>query len=130
MKRIKIAGGVLSGLLPLTALADWEVNMTQGATDLSQEIYGLHMIAFWVCVGIGIVVFGAMIYSIMHHRKDKGHKAATFHESTTAEIVWTIIPVILVWGSNRSDCTIGIRHRPYGCPGAGGTKRPELRGRL
>ncbi|MEZ5476153.1 MAG: cytochrome c oxidase subunit II [Thiolinea sp.] len=83
-------------LLPLTAWADWEVNMPVGVTDLSKEIYGLHMIAFWVCVVIGIVVFGAMIYSIMYHRKDKGHKAATFHESTKVEIIWTIIPVIIL----------------------------------
>lgn len=96
MKRIGIAGGLLSGLLPLTALADWEVNMTQGVTELSKEIYGLHMLAFWVCVGIGVVVFGAMIYSIIYHRKDKGHKAATFHENTAAEIAWTVVPIIIL----------------------------------
>lgn len=96
MKRIGIAGGLLSGLLPLTALADWEVNMTQGVTELSKEIYDLHMLAFWVCVGIGVVVFGAMIYSIMYHRKDKGYKTATFHESTAVEIAWTVVPIIIL----------------------------------
>lgn len=97
MKRSCIAGGLLATLLtPLIAHADWEVNMPVGVTDLSKEIYGLHMAAFWVCVAIGIVVFGAMIYSIIHHRKDKGHTPATFHESTTVEIVWTVVPVIIL----------------------------------
>nr|CAA6823403.1 MAG: Cytochrome c oxidase polypeptide II (EC [uncultured Thiotrichaceae bacterium] len=97
MKRSCIAGGLLATLLtPLMAHADWEVNMTEGVTDLSKEIYGLHMAAFWVCVVIGIVVFGAMIYSIIYHRKDKNHKPATFHESTTVEIIWTVIPVIIL----------------------------------
>lgn len=97
MKRSFIAGGLLTALLtPLIAHADWEVNMPVGVTDLSKEIYGLHMAAFWVCVVIGIVVFGAMIYSIIYHRKDKNHKAATFHESTTVEIIWTVLPVIIL----------------------------------
>ncbi len=97
MKRSCIAGGLLAALLtPLIAHADWEVNLTQGVTDLSKEIYDLHMAAFWVCVVIGIIVFGAMIYSIVYHRKDKDHKAATFHESTTVEIIWTVLPVIIL----------------------------------
>lgn len=97
MKRSCIAGGLLAALLtPMIAHADWEVNMPVGVTDLSKEIHGLHMAAFWVCVIIGIVVFGAMIYSIIYHRKDKNHKAATFHESTTVEIIWTVIPVIIL----------------------------------
>lgn len=97
MKRSCIAGGTLAALLtPLVANADWEVNMPVGVTDLSAEIYGLHMAAFWICVVIGIIVFGAMIYSIFHHRKDKGAKPATFHESTTIEIIWTVVPVIIL----------------------------------
>jgi cytochrome c oxidase subunit 2 len=97
MKRSYIAGGMLASLLtPLLANADWEVNMPVGVTDLSAEIHGLHMAAFWVCVVIGLIVFGAMFYSILHHRKDKGAKPATFHESTTVEIIWTIVPVIIL----------------------------------
>ena len=97
MKRTCIAGGLLTALLtPLVAHADWEVNMTEGVTDLSKEIYNLHMAAFWVCVVIGVVVFGAMIWSIIYHRKDKGVTPATFHESTTIEIIWTIVPVIIL----------------------------------
>lgn len=97
MKRIHFAGGLLAALLtPITAYADWEFNMPVGVTDLSQEIYDLHMLAFWVCVAIGIVVFGAMIYSMVYHRKSQGAEAASFHESTTAEIIWTIIPIVVL----------------------------------
>lgn len=97
MKRILGTGGLLVALLlPLIAQADWQINMTPGVTNLSQEVYNLHMAAFWICVAIGTVVFGAMIYSMIHHRKDKGHKAATFHESTAVEIAWTVVPVIIL----------------------------------
>ncbi len=97
MKRKHIAGALVAALLsPLTVRADWEVNMPRGVTELSEEIYGLHMAAFWVCVVIGVVVFGAMFYSILKHRKSLGVKPATFHESTTVEIIWTVIPVIIL----------------------------------
>ena len=71
-------------------------NLTQGVTDISQKVYGLHIFAFWVCVCIGIVVFGAMFFSIFFHRKSRGYKAADFSHSTKLEIVWTIIPVIIL----------------------------------
>lgn len=71
-------------------------NMPKGVTDISHEVYGLHMLIFWVCVAIGVVVFGAMLYSIIRHRQSKGHKAAQFHESTTVEILWTIAPFIIL----------------------------------
>jgi cytochrome c oxidase subunit 2 len=54
------------------------------------------MIILWVCVAIGVIVYGIMIYAILLHRKAAGHKAAAFHESTTVEIVWTIIPFIIL----------------------------------
>ena len=78
------------------AQAAWDMNMRRGATDVSSDIFDLHMIVLWVCVAIGVVVFGAMIWSMIYHRKSKGYKAATFHESTTVEIIWTIIPVIIL----------------------------------
>ena len=97
MKRKHIAGALVAALLsPLSAWADWGMNMPRGVTELSEEIYGLHMAAFWVCVVIGVVVFGAMFYSILKHRKSLGVKPATFHESTTVEIIWTVIPVIIL----------------------------------
>ena len=83
------------------ALADeverWGVNMTQGVTPVSQDVYGLHMDIFYWCVGIAVVVFGIMFYTMIVHRKSRGAKAANFHESTTLEIVWTIIPFIILF---------------------------------
>lgn len=73
-----------------------ELNMTKGVTPLSEEIYNLHMIILWISVAIGVVVFGVMFWSIFHHRKSKGASAAQFHHSTKAEIVWTIIPVLIL----------------------------------
>ncbi|NCF72302.1 MAG: cytochrome c oxidase subunit II [Gammaproteobacteria bacterium] len=79
-----------------TAKADWALNMPKGITDLSLETYNLHMMVFWWCVAIGIVVFGVMIISLIKHRKSKGAESATFSHSTTAEIIWTAIPVIIL----------------------------------
>jgi cytochrome c oxidase subunit 2 len=78
------------------ASADWAINMPRGITELSQETFDLHMMVFWWCVAIGVVVFGVMIYSLIKHRKSKGIEAAQFSHSTTAEVVWTIIPVIIL----------------------------------
>src|SRR5210317_2263791 len=83
---------ILSMLFVSSAQADYALNMTQGVTPISREIYDLHMIVFWICVVIGIGVFGAMGWSILHHRKSKGVEAAQFHESTTIEIAWTVVP--------------------------------------
>ncbi|MGF1909913.1 cytochrome c oxidase subunit II [Vibrio kasasachensis] len=72
------------------------LNMTQGVTQISEEVYQLHMLIFYICCAIALVVFGAMFYSIYQHRKSKGAVAAHFHESTKVEIVWTIIPIIIL----------------------------------
>ena len=74
----------------------WAVNMPQGVTPVSQDIYDIHMIIFWICVVIGVLVFGVMFYSMFAHRKSRGAVAANFHENTTAEIVWTIIPALIL----------------------------------
>jgi len=71
-------------------------NMTRGATDVSHSIYNLHMIIFWICVAIGIVVFGVMIYSLIVHRKSRGAVAANFHEHPILEIVWSIVPFLIL----------------------------------
>ena len=76
--------------------ADWALNMRPGVTETSQSVYDLHMTIFWVCCAIGVVVFGAMIYSIVKHRKSKGAVAAQFHESTTMEILWTVVPIVIL----------------------------------
>ena len=81
-----------------TAHADYTLNLMRGETTLSHEIYDLHMLVLWICVFIGVVVFGAMFYSIIHHRKSKGHVAVQFHENTKVEIIWTIIPTLILIG--------------------------------
>tara|TARA_B110000263_G_scaffold223036_1_gene212513 strand:- start:787 stop:1950 length:1164 start_codon:yes stop_codon:yes gene_type:complete len=81
---------------PLSVMADWALNMREGATPISQEIYNLHMVTLWVVTIIGILVFGVMFWSIFHHRKSKGVKAAKFSHSTTVEIIWTIIPTVII----------------------------------
>ncbi|OYV56026.1 MAG: cytochrome c oxidase subunit II [Legionella sp. 21-45-4] len=76
----------------------WQWNMPQGVTPISHDMYQLHMIAMWVCAGIGLVVFGVMFYSLLYHRKSKGHKPATFHHNQYVEIIWTIIPFVILVG--------------------------------
>ncbi|WP_300618309.1 cytochrome c oxidase subunit II [Dokdonella sp.] len=70
--------------------------MTRGVAPISQRIHDVHMIALWVCVGIGIVVFGAMIYAMVKFRKSKGVVPATFTHNSTLEAIWTIIPIIIL----------------------------------
>jgi cytochrome c oxidase subunit 2 len=78
--------------------AAYELNMTPGVTPISRQVYDLHMLIFWICVWIGIGVFGVMFYSIYHHRKSRGAVAAQFHESTTVEIIWTVVPMLILIG--------------------------------
>ena len=72
------------------------INMTPGVTELGREVYDLHMILLWICVAIGVAVFGVMFYSIIFHRKSRGVTPATFHESTTVEIAWTVVPFFIL----------------------------------
>jgi cytochrome c oxidase subunit II len=74
----------------------WQLNMTPGVTETSRAIQTLHMQIFYVCVVIGVIVFGAMFYSMYKFRKSKGAVAATWSHSTTAEIIWTVVPIIIL----------------------------------
>ena len=73
-----------------------DINMPVGVTPISKEVYGLHMLIFWICCVIGAAVFAVMFYSMFKHRKSKGAKAADFHESTTVEIIWTAVPLFIL----------------------------------
>ena len=73
-----------------------EINMTRGVTNQSMINYQLHMVILWICVVIGVIVFSAMFVSIVLHRKSRGYEAAQFTHSTKAEIVWTIIPGLIL----------------------------------
>jgi cytochrome c oxidase subunit II len=82
-----------------TAFAGFEqLNMTPGVTDISHKVYDLHMLIFEICVVICVGVFAVLIYSIINHRKSRGAKPASFHESTTVEIIWTTIPFLILVG--------------------------------
>ena len=76
----------------------WQLNMGKGVTASSGHAYDAHMFVLWVCVVIGLIVFGAMGYAVFKFRKSKGAVAAQFSHSTKAEIVWTVVPVILLVG--------------------------------
>jgi cytochrome c oxidase subunit II len=93
------ASAGLAACLPFgTAYAEWALNMPVGVTELSREIYGLHMLIFWICVGIAVAVFGMMIYSIIAFRHSEGAVAAKFDHSTKVEVIWTIIPIGILVG--------------------------------
>lgn len=88
------------GLLLLSgtgqAQGAWTTNMAPGATEVSNAVYDLHMTIFWICVVIGLVVFGAMLWSVFMHRRSPGQVAARFHENTTVEILWTLVPFLIL----------------------------------
>jgi cytochrome c oxidase subunit 2 len=87
---------LLSQLSVAEDIERWQYNMTEGVTPVSRDVYGLHMDIFWWCVGIGVVVFGVMFYTMIVHRKENGAKAANFHESTLLEILWTVVPFVIL----------------------------------
>lgn len=78
------------------ALANSQFNMRKGVTDISNNVYELHMTIFIICCVIGIIVFAVMFWALIHHRKSKGAKPAQFHESTKVEILWTAIPFVIL----------------------------------
>ncbi|MCG6657030.1 cytochrome c oxidase subunit II [Halomonas campisalis] len=92
-----LAGALsLAGSSQAALASGW--NMPVGVTDLSREIYNLHMTIFWICVVIGVIVFAVMFYSLIRYRHAKGAKAANFHENTTVEVIWTAIPLLILVG--------------------------------
>ena len=93
---LRLCSAVTAGLVSQSSLAAWELNMPPGVTEVSQSIYDLHMLIFWICVWIGVLVFGVMFYSMYKHRKSKGAKASQFHESLTLELLWTAIPTLIL----------------------------------
>ncbi|WP_045738622.1 cytochrome c oxidase subunit II [Xanthomonas sp. MUS 060] len=74
----------------------WQLNMGRGVTQSAHNAYDAHMLALWVCVVIGVLVFGAMAYALFTFRKSKGAVPAQFTHNTKAEIVWTVIPVLIL----------------------------------
>ncbi len=102
-KTLSKAGGVIAALLANPVLAEtatkidqYQLNLTKGVTDISADVYDLHMLMFLICVVIGVGVFAVMFWSMWFHRKSKGAKPANFHESVKVEIAWTVIPFIIL----------------------------------
>jgi cytochrome c oxidase subunit II len=96
-----VGTGLGTGLLGLPGFAtasNYGLNLPVGVTEISARVYGLHMLIFWICVVIGTVVFSAMFYAILRHRKSLGARAASFHENTTVEVLWTLIPLFILVG--------------------------------
>lgn len=85
-------------LAPLPALADYAVNLPPPATDIAREIYDLHSLVLWICVGIFVVVFVPMAIALWRHRRAAGHVAARFHDNPRVEVLWTIVPVFILIG--------------------------------
>ena len=98
LARLALLAAAEFAVLPARADSGWgELNLPRGVTDISRKIYALHMEIFWVCVAIGVVVFGAMIWSMVVFRKSKGAVAdTTMVHNTQVEVIWTVVPVIIL----------------------------------
>lgn len=93
--------GLMSGVLAFAstgALAAWDLNMREGITGISRETYSLHMTIFLICVLIGIVVYGILVFTLIKYRKSKGAVPSTFHHSTKLEVAWTVVPFLILIG--------------------------------
>ncbi|MEM7563321.1 MAG: cytochrome c oxidase subunit II [Pseudomonadota bacterium] len=93
-----VSTGFVALFLASSARAEYGLNMTESVTPLGRDLYQLHMVVFGICVVIGLAVFAVMGWSIFFHRKSKGAVAENFHESTTVEIIWTVVPLIILIG--------------------------------
>ncbi len=96
----RMGAGALAMLVPALAWAQDKAkwNLQEPHTSVAHEMYDLHIIVLVICLVICLGVFGAMLYAIVYHRKSVGHKAAHFHENTTVEILWTVIPFFILIG--------------------------------
>ena len=95
-KAIYFLGLVFALFISNVANAAYELNLRTPVSEIARQIYDLHMLIVYICLGIFVVVFGVMFYSLYKHRKSVGHQAAQFHEHHTLEIVWTIIPALIL----------------------------------
>ena len=105
LKSFLLGASLLAASLPTWAVVDSqggpavrELNLQTPVTQIAEQIYSIHNLMLIICLVIFVAVFGVMFYSILKHRKSLGHKPATFHESTSVEIAWTIVPFLIVIG--------------------------------
>jgi cytochrome c oxidase subunit 2 len=113
---------LVAGLIPALARADFALNLQAPASGLAQDIFGLHNLILLICLVIFIVVFIPMAIAVLKHRKSSGHQPAKFHDNLTVEIIWTIIPILILLGmawpatklvasmkdTSKSDLTIKV----------------------
>ena len=97
-RSVRPGAGALLSLFAMPLWADWEVNLPRGVSEISNEVYDMHMMVLYICTVIGVLVFGVMFYSILRHRKSRGVSPATFSHSTAAEVIWTVIPFLILVG--------------------------------
>ena len=84
-------------LYPSKVFSDWDaLNMREGVTQVSRDVFELHMLIFYICVAIGAVVFSVMFYSLFRFTKKRNPNPSTFHESTKLEVAWTIVPFLIL----------------------------------
>jgi cytochrome c oxidase subunit II len=103
------AGGALAAQ-PCWAL---DLNMPRGVTPMSNQIYDLHMMGFWVMMGIAVVVFGALIWSIVFHRRSRRPEAAQFHENTKLEVLWSVAPFLILLGMAIPSTVVLLRAQDF-----------------
>jgi cytochrome c oxidase subunit II len=104
MKAARKVGNWAAGLVGMLAAGvavaanpeRWQLNMTPGVTETAAEVHSLHMLIFGICVAIGLLVFGAMIVAMVRFRKSKGAVAAKWSHNTTAEVIWTVVPIMIL----------------------------------
>lgn len=95
LSRLTLAFVVLAALSS-GALAAWGTNMTRGVTEISNQIYSLHMAMLYIVCVIGVLVFGVMFWAMFRYRRSRNTESATWHENTRLEIVWTIVPLLIL----------------------------------
>jgi len=105
-KFARVLAGLCIAVYGAAAHAAYQLNLQTPATRIGGDVYDLHTIILVICVVIFIGVFGAMGYAMYAHRKSKGHVAAQFHENTLVEVLWTVIPfiilILMAWPATRT----------------------------
>jgi cytochrome c oxidase subunit II len=93
---IRSGFALLVGTMALPAAAEYAINLAQPASGITRQIYDLHTLVLWICLGIFLVVFLPMFYAIWRHRKSRGHKAHQFHDHPLLEMAWTAVPAVIL----------------------------------
>ena len=97
LSKSAFAALLMLSLYPSQVLSDWDaLNMREGVTQVSRDVFELHMLIFYICVAIGAVVFSVMFYSLFRYTKKRNPNPSTFHESTKLEVAWTIVPFLIL----------------------------------